>query len=109
VFCGRETNVYAGLSHLFLLGSAGKWAEIHLAAVVSQARLWPMSQSRTDCPWAVPEQLLFPQAAATETFQLSMPAALQLTGVTRTLPSPNVSRASTGDLSQLKTHGERDW
>lgn len=34
---------------------------------------------------------------------------LQLTGVTCTFLSPSFSRASTGDLSQLKTHGKRDW
>lgn len=34
---------------------------------------------------------------------------LQPLGVTHTFPSPNISHASTRDLSQLKTYGEKDW
>lgn len=34
---------------------------------------------------------------------------IQPPGVTHTFPSPDISHASTRDLSQLKTYGEEDW
>lgn len=105
MFHGRETDICAVLSNLFLLGSAISglrftWQWPALASVRIQDR----------------PSLGHARAAALPTGSddyrgvlIKHVVVLQPPGVARTFLSPNISCASTRDRSQLKTYGEGDW